>query len=51
MALTLAYFRKQALDQTVLMEVLDVADDFKKDFGEGTKRHADGGYVSDDEEK
>ena len=50
LALTLAYFRKQPLDQTILMEVLDIAADFKSEFGEGLKAHADGGRISDDED-
>jgi len=40
---------RQDLSQAVLMEVLDVADDFKRDFGDGLKAHVDGGRISDDE--
>ena len=50
LALTLSYFRRQPLDQAIFMEVLDIADDFKSDFGDGMKAHADGGRISDDED-
>lgn len=50
LALNLAYHRKAPITQELLIEVLDVAADFKKDFGEGLEAHKDGGRISDDEE-
>ena len=50
LAVNLSYHRKQPITQALMMEVLDVADDFRKDFEGGLKAHAEAGRISDDEE-
>eukprot|EP00808_Paulinella_micropora_P022351 g17669.t1 len=51
LAMNLAYHRKCQITQALLMEVLDVTADFRKDFAGGLKAHAEAGRVSDDEEE
>jgi hypothetical protein len=50
LALSLAHHRKAKISQDLLMEVLDIHEDFRSDFDEGLKPHADGGRISDDED-
>lgn len=51
LALNLAHHRKTPLSQTILVEVLDIADDFRKDFAGGLNPHAETGRISDDDEE
>jgi len=51
LALNLAYHRKAPITQPLLMEVLDIQDDFRRDFGQGLQAHSDGGRISDEEEE
>ena len=47
--MALAHHRKSTITDTLLHEVLDIADDFKSDFAGGLVPHAEMGRMSDDE--
>jgi len=50
LAMNLAYHRKVPITQKLLMEVLDVQADFRKDFDGGMAPHAEVGRLSDDDD-